>query len=156
MNSTDIVASYENIDPFPMMPGHQEFSEQKKQGDVRNLDWICDDGEAEDIRAMDIINFLSPPELDRVINGWCRKLKRGGTITLGTLDLQEISRSIIHSNLPIADAIVSLFGPQQQGWDIRKNALTLKVLEDILTNNGCRTVMKRCNNYRSIVKGQRL
>ncbi len=155
MNSTDVRANYINIDPFPTLPEHQVFSEEKKQGDIRSLDWITDDGECEDILALDIINFLSPPEIERVTAGWCRKLKQGGSITLGTLDLREICRSMVHSNMPVPDAILALYGPQSQGWDIRKNALTLQILEQILQQNGCRITKKRSNNYKSIVTGQR-
>ena len=53
MYSDNILGGYLNVDPYPMIQNkNQEFSAEKQQGSIDNLDYLVDHGECSEILAI--------------------------------------------------------------------------------------------------------
>ena len=61
-------------------------------GDATTLDWIADNGEMDEIIADKVLEQFPTEITDQVISNWVSKLRVGGKIVIGILDLYEVVR----------------------------------------------------------------
>lgn len=150
-NSPDTMSGYINIDAF----GGDDPN--KKQGDVTNLDTIVCDAEAEEIIARDVIDFLPPIVVNRVIDHWIKKLSHGGKLVIGGIDMYDVCKAVASYALPPTDASIMLHGEQEptKGWNIRKSTANMSDVVQLLKAKGLNIISKRCANYRFSVVAER-
>ena len=138
-----------NIDPFadPLEPS-------KTFGGLENLDLHVDDGEAEEIIAYDIIDYLQARDLERTVEGWVRKLKFNGKITIGGLDIYEVSKGVINGNLNLAQINGLLYEDYRHKQ--RKSVSTIQNVVSLLQKFGLKILHKRLNGYDYVVVAERV
>ena len=153
MNGTDVRAGYDNIDGFPDLPNNQEFSDEKIKGDVLNLDWHTEDDTCDEIVAIHVLNTCFLGQIGRVLSNWVKKLKKGGTLTIGSTDLKEIAKNIQYDVLPFEESVMRMFGQQKVGiWDLHKNSFTVPILRNMLEQNGLTVTKTRLSNYSIVME----
>jgi hypothetical protein len=111
-------------------------------GGVGNLDAYVDDAECDTVIANDVIDYFLPSDVDSVIDNWVGKLRTGGQITIGGIDIQEVARQLATKEIDINTANRLIYGDQQQPWQSRKSAITLSHMSDVLTSRNLK-VTKR-------------
>jgi hypothetical protein len=124
-------------------------------GDVCNLDHYVCDAECEELIALDVIDFLPSNELDTVIDNWIRKLRHGGSITVGGVDMREVARGLVNQTLTMDRANILLYGAQRQPYEYRKSTLTMQKLLAVFQTRGLKVIQKRLVNYYYHVKAER-
>lgn len=148
---TDVYrGGYLNLDPLAS-PGDPI----RTRADICNLDEFVDDAEAEDLIALDVIDFLPSPELDNIIDNWTRKIRHGGTITIGGVDLREVAKAFLDQELTLQDTNQLLYGSQKAPCEYRKATLTLQKMIEVLQFKGFKIIQKRIVNYYYHVKAER-
>lgn len=147
----DILSGFLNIDP---LAGKDD--EKKILGPIDNLDSICEDAECDYIIANDIIDYFSSREVDKIIEHWLTKLRHGGKIIIGGVDINEVSKGFINKQIDLIHINVFLFGEQDKPWQFRKSALTANDLVKAIESFGLKIIKNRTNNYRYIVEAERL
>lgn len=128
---------------------------KRTRGNVGDLSDLVDAGEAEEIVALDILDFFPGEMADQVLHNWLSRLSRGGKITVGVVDVREVARGLLDGRLTLDDAQELLHGRQTAEWDYRKSVFTLSHLVEVLTNLGLKVLKKRVENYRAIVTAER-
>lgn len=152
-NPGDCRSGHLNLDPFA--PDIDDHSGRVK-GDVFNLDAFVDDGEAEEIVALDILDYFPANEVDDILQNWLRKLARGGKLTIGVVDVREISRAILHNKLTYDEIGELLYGKQEFAWQYKRSGYTLFQLVAVFEGLGYRILSRRVHNYRAIVTVERV
>jgi len=156
LSSDDILGGFINLDEYPIIKNKdQAFTTEKKKGSVRNLDHIADTGEVEQIVANDVIDFIDPDKKGGVIQGWCKKLAYGGTISIGGVDLWEVSKG--YSGFGLSDEQVSslLFGNPGFPFGYRRGVCNGQNIRDILQNCGLKVTRHMVDNYRYNITAKR-
>lgn len=150
-NPDDVRSGYVNIDPFaePCDP------HGRVKGALHDLGHTVDDGEASEIVANDVLDYHPGAVLDDVLNNWLKKLARGGTLTVSTVDVREVARLVWFGNVDINEANNLLHGEQKKEWQLRKVSLSLPHLVEVLEAKGFKVLQKRIHNLRAVVTVQR-
>jgi hypothetical protein len=144
------LSGYTNVYPFAddQTPG-------MTRGDVSNLDALVEDGEATEIVALDVIDFLPASAADDVLAGWARKLRHGGKITIGGVDIREVARRLVNQQIDPAQANAILHGPQRAPWEYRKSNLTLQLALDKMAALGLEVVRREPSQFSYLVTARR-
>lgn len=143
-------SGFVNIDPYA--PSGDPL---RTIGDVTNLDEHCEDAECDELVALDIIDYVPALELDSVLLHWLKKIRHGGSITLGGVDMREVSRAFVAQKISLEDANILFYGAQSAPWQYRKSTLTLQKLIELLESKGLKIVQKRINHFSYSVKAVR-
>lgn len=128
-------------------------TEDKIAGNVFNLDALVDDGECDEIIARNIINLCPVKDVGKVVKNWVNKLQHGGTLTVGTVDLKELSRAVHLGVVDVPTATQVLFGDQENIW--RKSVMDIEILEALMERYGLKVINKSFDGIIGLVSGQR-
>ena len=138
-----------NIDPFadPSDPS-------KTFGGFENLDLHVDDGEVNELFAHDIVDYLQKRDLEPIIDGWVRKLALNGRITIGGVDIHELSKGTINGVIDIAAINELLYEDHRHKQ--RKSVFSISNMVDLLQKRGLKILHKRLNGFRYVVVAERV
>lgn len=120
-------------------------------GDIAELNDFVDDGEAEEIVAMDILPYFPPKEADELLRRWVAKLKLGGTIVLGAFDCNIIGRLLNFRSYTHADFQRIILGENGERHSLHSLEDTTKKL---IARNMKITSKKIENNF-FVIKAER-
>lgn len=149
LDSQDVLNSYLNIDPF-------SETQDKLKGEITNLDWIVDDGEAEEILAYNILEFFEFGKADEILNNWLRKLAKGGILIIGYNDIDEIARLFYQTHIELDQFNKLVFGEQKRGWDFKKCGFTTYQLSEVLKNKGYKIRQAKIEGIAGVIVAERI
>lgn len=75
-----------------------------------NLDGICCDGELEELRAYEVVEYLPDDVLEASIKCWMKKVSIGGYLTISALDMYELAYLITNGQMEIHQASSLIYG----------------------------------------------
>lgn len=150
LNSKNVRSGFVNVDPLAS-PDEAD----KVRADVCNLDAVAEDAEVDELVATDVIDYLPARQLDDIVDNWIRKIRHGGTIVVGGVDVREVARGVVNQELDLESANRLLYGFQDAPWEYRKAALTVQKLIDVFASRGFKILHKRLENYYYQVKAER-
>lgn len=140
LNAPAILGGFATIDPYaPPSPDYHT-------GSIGNLDEYADDAECEAILATDVLDYFSPGDVDAILENWVRKLRHGGTLTVGGIDMKEVARQLSTNEISMNTANRFLYGDQTQPWQTRKATITLPLMCDVLRSCGLKIVRQSLSN----------
>lgn len=140
-------AGYVNVDRFPR-------NEHQQAGDVGDLSWLLDSGEASEIVAYRILDRFHHDRVQGVVEGWVGKLAPGGVLTVVGTDLFTIVNKVYTRRLSVADANRLIYGnPGPKGR--LGSTLTISHLESLMRSLGLVVVGSRYEDDDYVVKGKR-
>jgi len=148
-NQPDILGGYANVDPLAT------GQDDRIQLDYANIDSICEDAEATEILARDVLDFVDPLKSETIINHWIKKLRKGGQIVIGGVDLEEVAHQVINASLNIAQANQILRGDWSQPFNIRRSNVTLETMADFLQSKGLKILHRRISNHHYSITAER-
>lgn len=149
-NKDGVLNGYLNIDPL------SENCPSRIAGDVSNLDFICDNGEVEEILAYNIIEYFHFSLVDGIFNNWLSKLKVGGKLFVSIIDINELSRIYYLNKINLDKFNNIIFGEQKKNWDTKKCGLTVYNLTEVLENKGYKILKSEINGYEGLVACERV
>jgi hypothetical protein len=149
-NSNMVRAGYLNLDPFAPPDDPDRIN-----GDIVNLDEYVEDAEATDIIALNVIDFMPSSDTNDIIVGWIKKLRHGGTITIGGVDIRDVAKATIYQQLSLTDTNLLLYGAQRAPWEYKKATLTLQHLINALQGQGMEIMKKHSENFTYHVTARR-
>lgn len=131
-------SGYVNINPLAD-PNDPNFI----RANVNELGIYVDDGEAKEIIALDLIDFVPIQEKENIVRHWLSKLALGGTITIGGNDLGQIARAHALNQIDLGQTAELLYGNQLQ----RSGLVTCSQMRKILEGGGLKVLSARLNNF---------
>ena len=150
--SGDVLDSHININPFEENPNDTNII----RGDVSNLDQYADDAELDELSAVDVIDYFPLNSCEDSLSNWFKKIRIGGKIIIGGVDLFEVCKSFSQYRIDITEANRLIHGEQQKPYMFRKaNFTALGISEYISEKFGFKIIKKRINNYHMIIESER-
>lgn len=148
----DVVQTHVNINPF----AENADGEKIIRADVSNLDKHVDDSELNELRAIDVLNYIEINKVESTIGNWCQKIRFGGIIIIGGVDLMEACKSFSEYKSDLTEANILLHGSQEKPYLTRRSSFTAIGLADYIHNKFNFTILKkRINLHRMIVEAKR-
>lgn len=139
-------SGYVNINPLAD-PNSPDFI----RSNIDNLSIYVDDGEAKEIIALDLIDFVPIQEKENIVRHWLSKLALGGTITIGGNDLWQITKAFTFNQLELTQAAELLYGSQLA----RSGLVTCSQMRKILEGGGLKIIESRLSNFSYYVIAER-
>jgi hypothetical protein len=157
MASDDIRAGYRNLDCFPeVLNKNQSFSQEKEYCEnIQNLDSVCEDGEAEEIIALDVIDYIDIRNKQNVMDHWIKKVAIDGRIVIGGIEIKEVARNIYLDRLDLEESINLLYGDPNFPFGNRKGCLSSEIISNLLQSRGLRIISKKLINYKYCIIAER-
>lgn len=147
----DVLTGYLNLHPFAM-----QDTDEVKIADVKNIDRFVCDAEANEIIATDVIDYLVSHEVPKIIQHWVRKLRHGGKIVIGGIDMNEVTRGFVNGDLDLETTNKLLHGQQTQPHLVRRVNLSLIGIANFLNEDcGLKVMKKRMAGYSYLVEATR-
>src|SRR5690348_14687224 len=114
---------------------------------VWTLDGICDNGEVDEIIAIDCVDYIDSNLASDVVANWIGKLAHGGKLIVGGTDLYEISRSFSSYKVPLDFVNTMLHGSQQNALLFKKAVYTGAAMAEYLKSHGLKIMKQRINEF---------
>jgi hypothetical protein len=149
-NPRGVLSGYINVDPIA--PEGDSF---RASLDITNFDAVCDDAEAAEINAIDILTYFPARDINDIFTYWLTKLRHGGILRVGDVDLLEVAKSVATGAQSLEDINLLLYGEQDEAWRYRKCCLTVNQVADALKAKGFKIQKKRVHKNQFIVEAQR-
>jgi hypothetical protein len=140
-------AGYVNVDRFPRNPNQQA-------GDVFDLDWLVDNGEAVEIVSYNIIDHFQHRFLPDAVKGWARKLAPGGVLTIVAVDAHQVVQKLYTRRIGLSEANALVFGAGD-GATRKASFSTLEWTSALMREAGLTIQEQRYEDDRYVVKGKR-
>ena len=106
--------------------------------------------------AEDVIDYLPVNEAEKVLDNWLRKIRLGGKIILGGVDLHEVCKALFQYRIELPEANRLIHGEQNHSYLIRRANFTCSSLADFISQNyNFKIIKKRINDYKMIVEAKR-
>lgn len=147
MRSNDLLAGYVNVDPLDMTP-------PKTFCQLDNLDKVVVDGEADEIRAVNIIQYYGLQAAVKTMSHWVRKLSHKGKLTIVAPQTTRLTRRY-NEDLNTQEFNQLLFGPQTQPWQTYKSAWTLQDVRKLFEQFGLVTLEMSIEDNHFLIIGER-
>lgn len=135
--------------------GYTLISPIKGQNPISLSDWI-DDGEANEIIVDNILEFVPVEQLMPFIKALVSKLKRGGTATIVSNDINILCEKFIRGELNVIQFNKIIFGEKNFAWNFRLSAVSLADINDICKLLQVNILERRLNDYQFIIKVERV
>lgn len=119
--------------------------------DIDNLTMFIDDNEAEEIIAMDILDFVNPAGKDQILSHWISKLAHGASITLGGRQIYDVVKLIHRREIDLQQANFLIYGNDMA----RRAMLSADFLCDVLKEKGLTVESIKFDNTFYCVKAVR-
>jgi hypothetical protein len=149
-NAKGVREEYLNLDPFAE-PGKDT---SYKRSNLKELS-EADDGEVEELIAIDVIDYYPPTEVNELLSIWSRKLAHGGSITIGFTDLYQLVKAVACRILNLEEANTAFHGVQDKAWRIRRSTLSIDYVAKVLESLGLRIKTKRLYSNKAVIKAVR-
>lgn len=107
-----------------------------------------DDAEATEIIASDVINFVTIDSIERLLDGWIKKLRHGGKLIIGGVEIDEVCKAFIHRAIDF-----QMFN--QLIHNGRTSHIPINDLEKILIQKGLVIEKKRIDSFNMILETRR-
>jgi len=147
----DVMHTHLNINPFA-----EDESDVIIRADITNLDKYVDDSELKELVALDVIDYLPMEKTESAISNWIKKIRIGGSVVLGGVDLFEVSKSLCQYRIDITEANMLIHGEQKKPYMTRRANFTAIGLSEYLQERfNLQIIKKRINNYKMIVEARR-
>jgi len=131
-NNRVLLEGYENIDPFALP--NDKFGRINCHPD--NLNLVVNDGQADEIIANLVLNYISHTKLYSTLKMWSNKLAHNGTLEIFYIDLIEVSRLVTTGQITENNAIELIYGSQKEEWDFFKSSISIYELKMFFENAG--------------------
>lgn len=115
----------------------------------------CNDNECTEIIADHILDYIPVSKCHAVLSHYISKLRHGGKIILGGVDLVEANKIAFTGVFdPIAFNEL-LFGKQQYAWDFKRGIYSVSLITEYLQSQGLKVTKKRLTPTQFVIEAIR-
>lgn len=154
-HADDVRVGYVNVFDREPQPLPAKSIEWIKVDSLADISKFCSPGEAEEIVALGVVEYIGISEIDKTIDHWCDLLAVGGTITLGSLDIFEAAASLTNGHMTQQDANLLIHGHQTEPWQHKCANYGVRQLSEALAGRGLTVTRKSLNRVWAVVQAER-
>jgi hypothetical protein len=126
---------YVNITPLP--------AKGSVLGDLRNLDPHCGQAEATEIRATGVLDYVHHSEIIETLRNWVSKLRHGGKLVVGGLEIEEIARLAYIGEYTPHETNQLIFGSGNNYAQLKRGCHSIEDICELLAACGLHIKSKR-------------
>ena len=124
-------------------------------GDYANLDALCTANECTELRAIDILDYYNVDQYDKIVSNWTSKLRHGGTIIIGGLDIIEVNTALYNNSISPEEFNTLVFGTTTKSWNVKKSLVSIHQMGNLLLSKGLSLVAKEFDNLHYCITARR-
>lgn len=148
VNQANYLQDYINICPYA------EFEDNNVvYGDFNDLSMFVDDGEADEVRAISVLECFAFTDLSKLLDQWIKKVKLGGLLTVGGTELTLICKAAVNRELTFEDVVKYLYGNSIH--ERKLCTLNSLYLRGLLEQKKLQIKLHRITNYNFVVQAER-
>jgi S-adenosylmethionine:diacylglycerol 3-amino-3-carboxypropyl transferase len=148
----DVLDTHLNINPFTKNTKDGFLA----RGELTNLDKYVDAAEVDELVALDVIDYIPTTQTKDALDNWISKLRIGGRIIIGGIDILSISKSISDGSLDTPLANLLIHGKQDKPYLIKRASFSAYDLSEYLESFYSLGIVKKdIINYNMLVEAQR-
>jgi hypothetical protein len=147
----DILSGFLNVHSWYQGEPNDEI----RIGDVKNLDYLVADSQLTELIATDVLDYLILGEAAPVMANWIKKLRHGGKIVVGGIDLLKVCQSFNDYAINLETANKLIHGSQDQPHKVRRFNLTLNGVADFLKEQGLKIMKRRYAGFQYLIEAER-
>jgi hypothetical protein len=117
---------------------------------LEDLNKVCEDGEAIELIADDILGKIPGPSVQVYLSQWLKKIRLGGKIILTGLDIYDSIRSFNSNLINITDLNVLLYGEN------RRSVLGANDIVTALKLSGFKIIKNNLINLKYLIVAERI
>lgn len=144
-------AGYLNIDPYAKKQDEPLIVE----GNPTVLENLVEDGEAEEIIAINIIDYVSHPKVNMILKQFFGKLSHKGILRIGFTDILATARRYYIGQIEESKIAEMLYGKCVDSWDTKKAALTLDSMKTKMEEIGFVIKSVKSIEHFIVIEGER-
>ncbi len=144
-------SGYLNIDPDPKIEPDKKISDIVVHN-ITNLDEYLDDYECDEIIANELINYIKFADILPYLSLLKSKLKKGGTLVIGGIDLLSLNEDYLYGTLNEQDYNLFMFNSQEKPSLFYRSCVSLNILSEMCEKAGFKVINTFSENYKMHVK----
>ena len=142
--------NYLNINPYG------EESEFVRVDGIQNIDSQVDNGELDELIAMDVLEYIPVNKIKDALSNWISKLRVGGKLIVGFVDAQLKAKEFANHRISLAEFNNGMHGTQEKPYLIKRCGLSIKdVSKHLIENHGVTVLNRRINNEYATITFER-
>jgi hypothetical protein len=137
-----------------------------KLDDYHNLDLIStdldyelkevDDGEATEIRAIDILEYYPKTEVEKLIGYLLKKVSHKGRLVIGGYDAIDVMKGFVVGKIDMDETTFALYGERKEVPYHKKVCYTVHQIAEFLESKNMKILKKRVSHFRYVVEAERI
>lgn len=108
-----------------------------KQGNIENIDWLCEDNSVEEIVALNSINAIHYTKLVNMFTNWFQKLQKDGLLKISGPDIGILTKQFSSDSMSLNEFLNFVYGKDN------KSILDMNSAVEILESCGFNIVTKK-------------
>ncbi len=121
----------------------------------QDLSCIADNGEAEEVLALNVLDYLPYPNIANIVSHFVSKLAHKGKLIIQVVDTLEVCKALANRSITMGEAATLLYGEQSEPWNFRKAPFTIVDLVALFQSKGLRILRKHTEAFQSLIIGER-
>lgn len=150
-DENELLTGYVNVCPNAP-PNHKECN----SGDYVTLDSYCDDAEASEILALDVIDFLNPQVTHVVLDNWVKKLGHSGKLIIGGVETYSVCKAASLRAIDIGNLNFILRSNIDNPFGARKFTYNIEDVVNLMKSKGLVIRKQSIADLKYVVVGERL
>lgn len=110
------------------------------------------DFEAEEIRAVEVIDYLTLSNARLALEHWMNKLRSGGKLVLVFTDSLQAAKSYVNRQIDVDKFNILVHGTQEKPFLTKRCCLTIIAVCEVLRNLGMKITKKKLDGTTAIIE----
>lgn len=136
------------------LKGYKLISPLKGQNPTKINEFI-DDGEATEIIAERILEYVPAEEVMNYVSLLAKKLAHKGQLIITSTDIVILSEKFIRGEINIIDFNKILFGSKTHAWDFKMSAVSLGDINEVATVLNLKVLEKNIDDFTFTIRLER-
>lgn len=146
-----ILSSHLNLSPLV-----ENETDNLKRCDLRQLDMVVDNGEAEEIICTNILTHFPIEVVPYIIDNWLGKLAVGGKLIISDTDIEIVCDKYNSGNLNDADLNSILYGKADAPLTLKRSIFNSQILINFLKSKGLHIIQQSIDGLTTTIIAQRV
>lgn len=152
-DNPNILSGYLTFDPFATGQGGDK---RIKIEMLERLEQYIDKGECVELRAYNILEYISFYNIKPVLIDWIGRIRQNGILNIACTDYKLCQEAYEKGNISIEQFNSLIFGEQRKTRQFKKSAVPFNIVRDIMIENGMQIKAQLYDDTNYVIKGKKL
>lgn len=136
-------------------PFLEQETDSIKRCDIKNLNNFVDDGEVEELIAINILEYFNANKIPEILSHWIKKVAINGKIIISVTNVYDVARCFVNGIINLETFNGLVHGTNEKPYMVRRSCLTSTLIENFLKSAGLKIMKRKINNYNVVIEAVR-